>query len=119
MSETVTYIGKIKKVDLNGLTKEEWCKQTYIKNGGNEDDVRKDGLYYETWEEALVCEYGDNYFFNDDEIWESVESMEMSYEDISVLTPNSDGTYSFVMQFYNGGTCLGEMIEAELKRKNK
>ena len=27
MSETVTYIGKLKKVDLNGKTVEEWCDE--------------------------------------------------------------------------------------------
>ncbi len=119
MSETVTYVGKIKKIDLGDLTKEEWCKQTYIGKGGDKNAVGTKDSYYETWKEALGCDYGDEYFFHNEEIWEAVESKEISYNDISVLTPNPDGTYSFIMQFYNGGTCLSEMIEDELKRQNK
>lgn len=38
-----------------------------------------------------------------------------SYEDISILTPNNDGTYSYIMQFYNGGACLSEMLEDGIK----
>lgn len=36
-------------------------------------------------------------------------------QDISILTPNNDGTYSYIMQFYNGGTCLNEMLEDSIK----
>jgi hypothetical protein len=35
------------------------------------------------------------------------------------LTPNEDGTLSFTMRFYNGGTCLSECIEEELLKLNK
>jgi hypothetical protein len=37
------------------------------------------------------------------------------------LTKNEDGTISFIGQFYNGGTCLDEMLEEaldEMKEKN-
>lgn len=47
----------------------------------------------------------------DDELWEVIEDKEEEdSEDISILIPNSDGTYSYIMQFHNGGTCLKEMV---------
>lgn len=30
---------------------------------------------------------------------------------IQELIPNKDGDYIYVMEFYNGGTCLAEMLE--------
>jgi hypothetical protein len=35
------------------------------------------------------------------------------------MQKNEDGTITFVMQFYNGGTCLSECIEEELEKINK
>jgi hypothetical protein len=40
-------------------------------------------------------------------------------DDINNLTENEDGTISFVTRFYNGGTCLTEMLEDGLKELNK
>ena len=34
---------------------------------------------------------------------------------ISHINKGADGSYNFVMMFYNGGTCLSEMISDELK----
>jgi hypothetical protein len=35
------------------------------------------------------------------------------------MIPNEDGTITFFMEFYNGGTCLSEMIEEGLERLKK
>ena len=32
------------------------------------------------------------------------------------VTKNEDGTFDFIAQFYNGGTCLEECLEEELER---
>ena len=51
-----------------------------------------------------------------DVLWEIIEDKEEEdTQDISILTPNNDGTYSYIMQFYNGGTCLNEMLEDSIK----
>lgn len=34
---------------------------------------------------------------------------------VSHINKGADGSYNFVMMFYNGGTCLSEMIGDELK----
>jgi hypothetical protein len=41
------------------------------------------------------------------------------YGDVQVLNANPDGTFSFEMRYYNGGTCLSEMIEESLEQLNK
>ena len=110
MSETVTYIGKLKKVNLNGKTTEEWCEE---KCRGLDIEV---GGFYQTANEALRSEIYDKYFFHGDDIWEAIETKRSEYDDICFMSPNSDGTYNFVMQFYNGGASLGEMIEEGLNK---
>ena len=55
----------------------------------------------------------------DGEIWEAIEHQELEDDDIYQLTPNSDGTISFTMRFYNGGTCLSECIEEGLEQLKK
>lgn len=54
------------------------------------------------------------------ECWEIIEdSQEEDYEDLSIMMPNSDGTFDYIMQFYNGGTCLSEMLENKIKEMYK
>lgn len=110
MSETVTYIGKLKKVDLRDKTIEEWCDEKC-----QELQIEVGGLY-KTANEALRSEMSYEYFFHGDDIWEAIENKKVEFEDICFMSPNSDGTYNFVMQFYNGGTCLPEMIEEGLNK---
>jgi hypothetical protein len=54
------------------------------------------------------------------EIWEAFDHIELDADDdIYQLTLNEDGTLSFTMRFYNGGTHLSECIEEELLKLNK
>ncbi len=43
------------------------------------------------------------------------------FDDLYVdnIEKNSDGSYSYMMGFYNGGTCLTEMLQEGLERVNK
>ena len=40
-------------------------------------------------------------------------------DDIFKFWKNDDGSISFVAEFYNGGTCLSEIIEEGIKSINK
>ena len=40
---------------------------------------------------------------------------EEAYDYVSYINKGPDGSYDFIMMFYNGGTCLSEMIGYELK----
>jgi hypothetical protein len=35
------------------------------------------------------------------------------------MLPNEDGTITFIQQFYNGGTCLSEVIEEGIRKIKK
>ena len=37
---------------------------------------------------------------------------------VSYINKNEDGSYNFIMMFYNGGTYLSEMISDELQRQH-
>lgn len=109
MSNTETHFGKIKKLDLGGLTPEQWAHAKCVAKGDA-------GLmhYYNNFKEQLLDEHDcyKKYIFVRDEVWEIFDHEESDGDsDISMLTPNEDGSLSFVMQFYNGGTCLSECIE--------
>lgn len=117
MSYTETHIGKLRKVDLQGLTIEQWAEVKCREIG-----ITELSPYSDDWKEQFL-DTGKNYlkyFFIGDEVYEMFDHTELEDGgDIDILTPNSDGTYSFVMQFYNGGTCLSEMIEDAIKREVK
>ena len=38
--------------------------------------------------------------------------------DVSYINKDKDGSYNFIMMFYNGGTDLSEMISDELQRQH-
>ena len=111
MSEMERHIGKIGKVDLGNYTIEEWCKKKCKYIGIGLDEC------YKSYKEALLTEpYPSIVIEVDGTLWEIIEdNEEENTEDISILTPNNDGTYSYIMQFYNGGTYLSEMLENGIK----
>lgn len=110
MSEIERHVGKVKKVNLNNYTIEGWCEQKCKALG------IKLNTYYETYEETLLNYYPAIVFEVNGVLWEIIEdNKEEDVEHISFLTPNNDGTYSYIMQFYNGGTCLNEMLEDSIK----
>lgn len=112
MSYTESHVGKIKKVDLEGLTIEEWAKEVATAYGMEFKE------YYDSYKELVLDELYSRYIIVEEEVYEIIEDREFTEEDISELTPEGDGVFSFVMQFYNGGTCLTEMLEDAIKQHN-
>jgi hypothetical protein len=112
MSHTETHFGKLRKVELN-TTLEEWCKQKC-----NEKGITEISSYYDNWIEEFRDSSYEKFFIYNNEVWEAIEHIESDNDYVDVMIPNQDGTITFVMQFYNGGTCLSEMIEDGLKKLN-
>lgn len=109
MSRTELHIGKLREIDLEGRSLEDYCKSK----------VKETSLpeWADNWFEVLREEGGwEKYFTVKGRLFESFDHTESEDPDIQQLTRNPDGTYSFVMSFYNGGTCLTELIEEELER---
>lgn len=111
MSYTETHFGKLRKVDMHGHSLEDWCRMYCRLNG-----IQELSSYNNTWEEQFRDVYYEKFFINGNEVWEVIEHQEIGEDDISKMILNGDGTIIFVMQFYNGGTCLSEMIEEGLEK---
>lgn len=117
MSEMEAHVGKLRKVQRNeGYSIEDWCREKCQDAG-----IPTMPEHYDSWQETLKyhLDLYETYFFANDEIWEVFDHTALDDDDIYEMTPNSDGTISFTMRFYNGGTCLGECIEDGLERLNK
>lgn len=110
MSQTELHFGKLRKITINGSF-EEWAK-----NKCELENIEKTS-YNDTWVEQLSDSFYNKYFFVKNQLWEVFDHVEKDeYEDIYEIASNPDGTYSFIMKFYNGGTCLSECIEEELNK---
>lgn len=110
MSEQKTITGKLKEVDLQGKTAEEWAKE-YCKVHYN---IEKLDEYTESWIQQLMNET-DKFIHAKGHIFEIVEFEDISDEDYCVISRQpTDGTYTFCTSFYNGDTHLGEMLEETL-----
>ena len=119
MSEMEHHVGKLRKVEINeGYSVEDWCREK-CQDLGVPDMLPE---LYDSWEETLKyhLDLYETYFFVNGEIWEAFDHTELNDDDdIYQLIPNEDGTLSFVMRFYNGGTNLSECIKEELKNLKK
>ena len=118
MSEIEHHIGKLRKIDLNeGYSVEDWCREK-CQDAGVPTMIE----HYDSWKETLQyhLNLSETYFFIGNEIWEAFDHVELDgYDDIYHLTQNGDGTLTFIMRFYNGGTNLTECIEEEIIKLKK
>ena len=110
MSDRQTLKGKIKKVDLQGKSIEEWAKD-WCNNKG----VLELHSWSKNWVEELLDYAGyDIYFVFKDQLFEIIDKEDLEYEDFCEMEWTGDDQYSFVASFYDGGTCLVEMITNEM-----
>lgn len=81
-----------------------------------------DPEYYVTWEEYLRDMFYETYIIIDNNVYEIFDHYNSDDSDFFKVISNNNGTYTFIGNFYNGGTCLRECIEEEmikLKIKNE
>lgn len=109
MSETERHVGKVKSIGSDKQIIEDWCKSKCEKLNIVLGD-------YEDYKSALMAEvYPAVAIEIDGEMWEVFDEEEGD-ECFSIFTPASDGEYNYVLQFYNGGTCLKEMLEEGIQK---
>lgn len=111
MSDYEQHSGKIRQIlPLEGESFEQLLFRE-VKEITGEDYT---DIYYV--EDTL---YHEGYLVSKDSLWKVEENVrEDECDSYCRLTPNPDGSFSFHTRFYNGGTCLIEMIEDELKKLN-
>jgi len=108
MSDYESHSGKLHLLHrYDAESFEDHCKRLWVSEGKSLDDYREGILFEEFYEEYILA---------NDQIWEIIEHSDLGDEDMFCkLTKNEDGSYSFHSRFYNGGTCLTEMISDELE----
>lgn len=110
MSDIQTHIGKLKKVDLGNNTIEEYFEKR----------CKELGIEKESYQNSYIEAYSEEKWpvvpvIIGDEVYEVVENKELEYcGEIADICKCPDGTYHYVMQFYDGGTCLPEMLQDAL-----
>ena len=119
MSYDVSAFGKLKRVDLNGLSIEEKCKEictTLIPKV----EIYKFQTTYKSWLQCLRDNFYDKYIITKDGVYEIIESNLIDGSDYFCnISPSSEeGEFIFAAHFYNGGTCLEECLEEELSKLN-
>lgn len=124
MSYTERHIGKLVEVnfDRNGTTPEHFYKMLCEYHNYNSLTVThyRNPYTYKSWEDLYWNELWDedNLYKADGKVYKLVEHIETE-DDIFKFWKNADGSISFVVEFYNGGTCLREMIEEGVREVNR
>lgn len=130
MSDYKTNVGKLKllatgkKNILNTLAKihndllSSDSKIKYL-NDYNLGLSYNKGDFYKTILELFACEndYG-NYFVSNDNLYQIIENKSYHLGELNYLKENSDGTFDFVLQYYDGGGCFEDALEYILKNNN-
>jgi hypothetical protein len=76
--------------------------------------------YNDSWKEQLMYDSGEEYFIVDGIVYVLQDHTEGEQDGHFMnMRRESDGTIHFVTQFYNGGTCLSEMVEDGISDMNK
>lgn len=106
MSRTELHKGILRKVERNGLTLNELCEKIC-------KELHIDHYWEYDWYRNLREECSD-YVAHNGELYH-IEDEEFEEGTYSSITKNEDGTYSYVEEFWNGGTTLVECLEKSLK----
>lgn len=107
MSDYESHIGKLRKVNLQEKTREEFFKEKCEEA----DYTEMKGSDWQDTALSYVDDVYEKYFVVNDEVWELFDHMQPDSWDGIHIVDNKDGTYSFSTTFYNGGTYLNEVLE--------
>jgi hypothetical protein len=103
MSEDVTYRGKLVLIAAGEKEVEAKAKELF----GNVEHL-------DTYLEKLLNGEDYLYVYDSQELY-SIEKTQYESYGFMEMNRNEDGSISFFTQFYNGGTCLTEMLEEGIK----
>lgn len=119
MSETVGYKGKL---TLCKKYKDAGELQSDLKNFWQSVPREERDKYYKDVEEIDEYELEDNGYvvINGNSIYKVELDKDFdAYDDFVEVNQIQDGVYEFITQFYNGSTCLEEMLQKGLDQTRK
>lgn len=116
MSQTEFHTGKLYPVNF-GKDLEGFCKriaeQHNIELGEDWQEDFRDA--FDEYKNKIGSVQDEEYFIHGENLYRVINHEESSDEEYFMkLNRNSDGSLSFIGQFYNGGTCFSEMLEEAL-----
>ena len=74
-------------------------------------DFNDDGTLWDAYSEDIV-------YLQRGQFWELIEDEEHEGDAIEITGPNEDGTYNYLLQWYNGGAAFEEVLEWALKKND-
>lgn len=114
MSDYESHSGKLRIVEAKENENfEQLCKRLWIEESKNDDEFSEEFI-----ESSLFDDFYKKYVDVNGNVWEIVEHIELGEEEdmFCKLHDNKDGTFSFHTRFYNGGTCMSEMVTEALEK---
>lgn len=116
MSQTEFHTGKLYSVKIE-KSLEETCRaiaaRRHIELGEDWQEDFRDA--FDEYKDKTGSVQGEEYFIHGENLYRVIDHEESSDEEYFMkLNRNSDGSLSFIGQFYNGGTCFSEMLEEAL-----
>jgi hypothetical protein len=115
MSRTEFHTGKLYPVKIE-TSLEETCRSI-----AKRFDIELSEDWKEDFKDAFdeyatkVTSQPEEYFIHGEKLYRVIDHIESEDEEYFMrLSRNSDGSLSFIGQFYNGGTCFSEMLEEAL-----
>lgn len=121
MSENEIHKGKLKLIHT---APSEDGAYAFLKNLIRETDPSVDDEFDSAWslkEQISDAIYSseileDVYYIVGNKVYEDIDHVELDEYGFDDFKKNEDGTISYLTMFYNGGTCLSEVIESGLKK---
>ena len=118
MSQTETHSGRFKIITRNEEDTKKFIQENLNKwwkieeySNGSWDIHETHEFIEEYWKPKIPFEY--EVIYVNDEHWliKYIKHKEFDEdEEIIEFSQNDDGSYDFIAQFYNGGTCLNEIL---------
>lgn len=116
MSYTEKHLGRLRKVDLQGKSLEEWCKEQCEIRNVKRNKYQLNDTWTELFKDHMIGHQPiGSYHIIGDNVYQLIHHREIT-EDFDVFWFEPDGDIQFAVEFYNGGTCLEEVMEEGVKR---
>ena len=115
MSEYEHKRGRIVLVEKEKTeTTEDFFKRVLADKFDDEEWEDADGNIYEF---LSMSDLGEEFFYAKEKLYKAFDVEDVDpYDDLQILKEDPRGGYWFEMKYYNGGTCLSEMVEESLEK---
>lgn len=105
MSETVVVTGKIQRLTTNEADTIEFCNK-YIADHNLQEDAKD----YDDVIEYIHEVEAEKFMYLNKCLYKVLEQTRHDDDDYCHIQDLGDGIFSFYTKYYNGGTCLHEML---------